>query len=46
MAEYKEPTFVFVVFGHPAVGWLLPTTQVGQFGLVVKCEFPRKAVLV
>jgi len=48
VAEYREPTFEYPepVVGHPVPGVLAPTNQVGQFRLVVKCEFPRKVLLV
>ena len=44
MTEYREPTLELgQLVGD---GWLAPTTHVGQFGLVVKCEYPRKVLLV
>jgi hypothetical protein len=42
VTEYSEPTVT--VAGQD--DGLVPTTQVGQFGLVVKCEFPRKLLFV
>ena len=43
VTEYREPA---ILFGQLPLGWLTPTTHVGQFRLVVKCEVPRKLLLV
>ena len=42
MTEYRDPTL-----GHARpLTWVVPINHVGQFRLVVKCEYPRNVSLV